>query len=370
MDCDAVFLFRGDIRYDTRIANFVSMYMQHGKRVVVVQGARKDEEFDSNGAHVIAFANRETGALGFLLYWFRAAVILGTCTARVYWASDLYSLPLAIWRARTSGGTAAYDSREMYAHIGALRRSNIRQKFWFGLEKFLLRYKPVVVTSGPMDSEYLVDRYGIPFPHVVRNVPRYRRIERTDGIRRDFGIGTNVPVMLYIGGIQEGRGIPTMVQLATLMPECAFVFIGNGVLENAVNQAAAAHPNIYYHPAIPNDEVIPYAASATLGFSLIEPITLSYYLALPNKLFEYIMAGTPVIASYVPQIEKIIKDYGVGAAVPWDNCDAAIDSIRQLLDNSDLYHNRADNCRRAAHELCWEKENASFAAFAQEHGIL
>jgi len=370
MKCDVVFLFRGDIRYDTRLANFVSMYISRGKSVVVIQGSQISEEFDFKGAHIISFANGETGVSGFLWYWFRASRLLASFVADVYWASDLYSLPLALWRARVSSAKTGYDSREMYAHIGALRRSKLRQKFWYGLEKFLLRYKPVVVTSGQMDSEYLVDRYKIEYPHVVRNVPAYRSVPRNDRIRHELGLSAGTPVMLYIGGLQEGRGIPVMVQLASMMPDCAFVIVGSGVLEGFVKQAAATAANVYYLPVIKNDEVISCAASATLGFALIEPITLSYYLALPNKLFEYIMAGTPVIASYVPQIESIINQYGVGLAVPWNDADATLAGIRQMLDNNEVYQAAVANCQCASRELCWEKEEAGFSAFAQEKGVL
>jgi len=370
MEYDAVFLYRGDIRYDTRLGNFVSMYISRGKRVVVIQGSLKNESFDYEGAHIISFKNQETGPKGFFYYWMRSARIVSSIRAKVYWANDLYSLPLAIWVARKYGSRAAYDSREMYAHIGALRKSTVKQKFWHGLEKFLLRAAPAVVTSGQMDSEYLVDRYGIEFPHVVRNVPRFRHIERNDRIREELHIGATVPVCLYIGGFQEGRGIPLMLQLAEVIPECAFVFIGNGLFEPIVNAAMTRQKNVYHIPTVPNAAVISYAASATLGCALIEPITLSYYLALPNKLFEYIMAGTPVVATFVPQIEKIILEYGVGEIVPYNDLETTAASIRRLLEDKTLYDQCAHNCHNAANVLCWEREEAGFAVFAQAKGLL
>ena len=370
MECDAVFLFRGDIRFDTRIRNFVSIYTARSKHVVVIQGSTADEIFEYDGAHIISFRDTRKGFKGFLDYWRGAARRVSPIAAKAYWASDLYSLPLAVWMARKSNATAGYDSREMYAHIGALRNSKLKQKFWYGLERFLMRYKPAVVTSGSMDSEYLVDRYGIEYPHVVRNVPRYRTVTRNDRIRRELGIHPEAPVMLYIGGLQEGRGISTMLQIAERLPESAFVFIGSGIMEQKIKQAITSCSNIYYLPPVANSEVLEYAASATLGFALIEPITLSYYLALPNKLFEYIMAGTPVIATYVPQIEKVIKAYDVGAAVPWNDCDAAVESIRQFIEYPSFYEHIAENCTRAAKDLCWEHEEEAFTAFAQKKGLL
>jgi glycosyltransferase involved in cell wall biosynthesis len=370
MHYDAVFLFRGDIRYDTRLGNFVSSYTGQGKSVLVIQGATESEKFTYNGAEVISFPSTEKGPRGFLLYWIRSSKLSSSYTASAYWASDLYSLPVAVWRARKTKGNVAYDSRELFAHLGALKKSPYKQKFWYGLEKFLLRYTDAVVTSGQMDSEYMEERYGIEFPCVVRNVPRYQHVEWNERLRTELGIGEKIPICLYIGGLQEGRGVPIVLQLAEAMPDCAFVFIGSGVMGDKVKEAAAQRKNVFHIPHVPNTEVLSYAAAATLGLALIEPITLSYFLALPNKLFEYIMAGTPVIGSYVPQIEKIILDYKVGVAVPYNDFDAVLNAIREVLGSQELYGNYAHNCRHAAQDLCWEKEEQQFIGFAKAKGLL
>jgi len=107
-----------------------------------------------------------------------------------------------------------------------------------------------------------------------------------------------------------------MLNMARELPEAAFVFVGAGPLEQAIKSSRETQANIYHLPVIPNDLVLDCAASATIGFALIEPISLSYQYALPNKLFEYIMARTPVIVSDMPQMKAVVDRYNVGFTVP------------------------------------------------------
>lgn len=370
MAIDACFLFRGDIRYDTRLDNMARMYVDQGARVTVVQGCGEDRLFRHRGIDVISFRNRERGVFGFVKFWLRASQLAARVSAQTWWASDLYALPVAVWRARMSGGKCGYDSRELFAHLGALRSSPLKQRFWYGLEKILIGRADAVVTSGEMDSDYLEERYGIARPQVVRNVPRTVHVARSHRLHHELAIDTATPICLYSGALQMGRGIGIMLELAAMMPDAAFVFIGDGLLAGDIARTALQLPNVYRIPAVPHDELISYAASATLGFALIEPITLSYLLALPNKMFEYIMAGTPVVASFAPQMEKIVQEFGVGAIVPFDCMGDIHGVVRELLDSPEERAHRAEHCLAAAKVLCWEREEEGFALFARAEGLL
>lgn len=364
------FIFRGDIRYDTRLDNLVRAYTDRGWAVRVIQGGSEDRVFTHAGARVTSFRSTEQGAWGFLKYWIRAAQLAGRERSDVYWACELYSLPVAVWRARLSGGRIGYDSRELFAHLGALKGSPLKQRYWHGMERGLIPLADGVITSGDMDSDYLEERYGVERPQVVRNVPRFEMVPRGNRLRTELGIPDTMPVCLYQGGLQEGRGLKIMIEIAELFTDAAFVFIGDGELAGMIDEAAGHLPNVYRIAKVPHTEMISYASSATLGFALIEPITLSYLLALPNKMFEYIMAGTPVVASYAPQMEKIIDEFHVGAAVPFDCMGDILSAVRNLLDNREDYAKCAANCAEAARVLNWEREEQGFAEFARSKGLL
>ena len=104
------------------------------------------------------------------------------------------------------------------------------------------------------------------------------------------------------------------------------------------------------------DELPKITASADVGVSLIENLSISYYYALPNKLFEYIMAEIPVIVSNLPQMKEIVEKYDVGFAVDIENKAELITAIKKLSEDSDLYKSKKQNCHVASQELNWEKE--------------
>lgn len=354
MNCDACILFRGDVRYDSRLSNVLQTLHRAGQSCRVIQGAHSEEAFEYHGAWVESFECGRSGPSGFAKYWRTASRLANDLHARFFWAAELYSLPVAAKQARSRDAKLVYDSREIFAHLGALQKRPLTQKFWRFIERRYIRRAHSVITTGVMDADFLTDRYGIECPVVILNVPQYREVERFHLIHDSLGIGREIPICLYTGGLQSGRGVELMLELARAIPEAAFVFVGSGPLSARVTKAQTA--NVYHIPAVPNDQLIDLAASATIGLALIEPISFSYQLALPNKLFEYIMAGTPVITTNLPQMKRIVDNYRVGMTVPPGDIDAASDALRRMFSDSAFYSECAANCRTAARTLSWDTE--------------
>jgi glycosyltransferase involved in cell wall biosynthesis len=108
------------------------------------------------------------------------------------------------------------------------------------------------------------------------------------------------------------------------------------------------------------DKLPKITSSADVGVALIENLSTSYYYALPNKLFEYIMAEVPVIVSNLPQMKAVVEKYDVGFSVDIDNKTELITVIKNLSEDSKLYKTKVQNCHIASQELNWEKEITSF----------
>ena len=163
-----------------------------------------------------------------------------------------------------------------------------------------------LAVSDPV-ADLVVRRWGVPRPTVLWNCPPAWRPDHpepvaSDRIRASTGIEPERPIVLYQGGFSVDRGVEELVAAATsprLMElGAAVVFMGYGRLETHIADAAAAHPGrVYLLPAVRPDDLMPWTASADVCFVGQPPRTLNQRMNLPNKLFESIMAGVPVVVS-------------------------------------------------------------------------
>ena len=108
--------------------------------------------------------------------------------------------------------------------------------------------------------------------------------------------------------------------------------------------------------AIKHENLINYTAGADIGLALIENISLSYYYALPNKLFEYIIAQIPVLVTELPQMEEIVNKYEVGEVLLNDTANELSKVLTKMIIQKDLLQKYKENCKIAAKELNWEVE--------------
>ena len=113
---------------------------------------------------------------------------------------------------------------------------------------------------------------------------------------------------------------------------------------------------VYFIGKFTQEDLPKITASADIGVSLIENLSISYYYALPNKLFEYIMAEVPVIVSDLPQMREIVEKYDVGFVVDLNEKNELINAIKKLTEDKTFHESKKRNCRNAAQELNWENE--------------
>jgi len=145
------------------------------------------------------------------------------------------------------------------------------------------------------------------------------------------------------------------------------VVMGYGALEDEVKEAAAKASNIHFQPAVPPDEVLYYTSSADIGLCLIENTCLSYYYSLPNKLFEYLLSGLPVLVNDMPEQRRIVEEFKCGWVVP----ESQSEQEKLLLSiDSDQFEARRVGAIRAGESFNWEDEAAKlrelYAALAPD----
>ena len=95
---------------------------------------------------------------------------------------------------------------------------------------------------------------------------------------------------------------------------------------------------------------------ADLGISLEEDLGLNYRFALPNKLFDYIQAGVPVLVSNLPEMKKIVEHYQIGVIAESHQRKELAELMKTALFDQEKRRVWKQNLLKAANELCWENE--------------
>jgi glycogen synthase len=255
--------------------------------------------------------------------------------ARVFHASDLYTLPALSVAAERHGGRLLYDSRELFPFVDATAGRPWTQKAWSALERRYVRRAHAVITVNESIAERLAATYGIERPVVVHNVPSGVAAGGAAALREAPAPAGDRPVVLYQGLFREGRGLRHLITAMTEVPDAQLLLVGDGPLRAELEALARSllGSRARLLPFTPPDELRALTATADVGVCLLEPITESVRLALPNKLFEYLAAGVPVVVSDLPEMAAVVRRFDVGLVIPHDDATALTAALRQALED-------------------------------------
>ncbi|MCB9259302.1 MAG: glycosyltransferase [Ignavibacteriales bacterium] len=361
----AIITFLGNAYKDSRVVNLIDSLNKLNFKTNTISFDWKTPNFNSQyGQTVIHKLDKSKSSLSFYLNFFYLLIrdLLKT-KANYYFAEDIYTLPITYFFAKKNKAKIFYNSREIYAHLGGLRNKNTIQKIISKIESKFIRKVDLVLVTGEMDADYLRDSYGIDKFFVLRNLPKFKEVISKIDLRSQLNISQERKILLYQGVILEGRGIKKTIDLIEKIPNIHFVIVGEGEFRNKFEKYSVEkklEKRIHFIGAVNHSELLNYTAGADIGLALIENISISYYYALPNKLFEYIMAGIPIFASNLPQMKKVIDEYNVGKYVDPENENEMIKNLEELIKDQKLLSDFTANCKKASKILNWENEFEKF----------
>ena len=270
--------------------------------------------------------------------------------------NDLNALPIGVFikifvnrKARVVYDAHEYETER---HSTPARLKPLLRK----VEGWLLRRVDKVITVSDSIAQEYAHLYHIAKPALVLNCPPFSAVPRQDRFRQTLGIGPEQTIFLYQGGLTGGRGIEMLLDAFAQFESDRIVLVvmGYGELESQIKAAAAKSRTIFFHPAVAPDILLNYTASADYGISCIEDSCLSYRFCLPNKLFEYFMAGIPVVVSNLFEMKRLVETWGVGVVAEENTPQGFLDAIAriQTLDYAQL-REKVDLARRHYH---WENQ--------------
>lgn len=249
-----------------------------------------------------------------------------------------------------------YDTHEYFTGVPELAASPVKRKIWKRLEDWLFPKLKTVYTVNDSVKNAYEQEYNVAIK-VIRNVPKSVKVipaatpENWKGKLILLAQGT---------GLNTGRSCIEMIEALPLLDaRFHLVFIGAGTawedlkkkrrdlaLENRVDLIDKMLPSMLKS----------YTALAHLGISLDSFKEKNLFFNLPNKVFDYLQAGVPVFATAIPEIKKIIDEYRCGICITDTSPAHIANTITELFNDPARYRLLLSQALRAAHELCWEKE--------------
>lgn len=226
---------------------------------------------------------------------------------------DINVLPVGVFAKLFTRSKLIYDAHELESNKNGIKK--LTGFFIYWIEKIFWPLVDSLIVVSPSINEWYNTNLGHKETREIFNSPVIKNDDDYDAfyLKNRFSIPEEKRVFIYIGLLMQGRNIETLCKVfRDNSINSAIVFLGYGDLEGYVEEQSREHENIFYHPKVEHDRVVPIARSADFGFCLIENISLSDYYCLPNKFFEYTLSGLPVVSSNFPDLNKMVTHYNLG----------------------------------------------------------
>jgi glycosyltransferase involved in cell wall biosynthesis len=289
--------------------------------------------------------------------------------ADIYLGNDLDVMASTTLISRIRKKPLVYDSHEYFLGMAGMDRKPVRRSLWKFIETQVLpQVKYMYTVSDSIRNLYRKNYHRKIF--VVRNLPlknpnnpelSQEEKEWIESIDRKIPENKNL-LLLQGAGINESRGAEELVYSMLFLDAADYhlLIIGGGdvfeKLEKIVDQNQLSD-KITLLPKVPFAVLGHFTHQAKLGLSIDKPTVLNHKFSLPNKLFEYLFAGVPVLASRLIEQERIINQYDVGTFIEDHHPEHIARKIKEIFGDPDLLHRWKQNTCRVKEDLNWENES-------------
>lgn len=234
------------------------------------------------------------------------------------WCNDLDTLaPALVWGQRP----VVYDSHEYFTEAAGLTGKPFRRAVWLMLERWCMSRLTSMITVNESIAEAYRKKYGVGV-EVVRNMPVLRPPVVTAGrsVFESYGIPSDVPIVLMQGAYMDrDRGTAEAVAALPHVPGIRLVLVGAGIEweeARSVQGEERFEGRLHCLPKLPFEELRILTAAADVGLSLDKSGHGNYEMSLPNKLFDFMHAGLPMVTTARAEVAKVVEGHGLGVVVP------------------------------------------------------
>lgn len=300
----------------------------------------------------------EQGPQFYLFFNIRLFFVLLFTKADILFSNDLDTLLPNYLISKLKGIPLIYDSHEIFCEVPELQSQPFKKRIWELLESWIVPNLNFCITVNQSIANYFFNKYNKPFIY-IRNIADYTKGSAIKS-RLDLNLPTNKKIVILQGaGINIERGAEELLESFNYLDNSyLLLIIGSGdVITQLKDNATRFDINhkVKFIDKIPASELRHYTANANLGVSIDKDSNLNYHFSLPNKIFDYIHAGIPILATRLPEIERIILKNQIGIFIDHHDPKHIAHQINNFLSNPD-YLEYKTNTLIASVEYNWNAE--------------
>jgi len=313
------------------------------------------------------------GPLFYAAYNVRLFIYLLFSKTDALFANDLDTLPANYMVAILQKKFLVYDSHEYYTGVPELEHRPVVRSVWKSFERWIFPKLKIIITVNESIAVLYEKEYGKKLI-VIRNVPIapikiIPAITKTE-LRNQLGLPLHKKLAILQGsGINIQRGAEEAVEAMRYLDHITLIILGGGDVMNSLRNLVKQfrlEEKIIFKPRMSYTEMMQYTMACDIGLTFDKDTNLNYRFSLPNKIFDYIHAGIPVLASRLPEVEKVIMTYDIGDFIADHDPKNIADKLRLVLADATTLARWENNLKNAAGELNWTEESKKFPEFIHE----
>ena len=300
----------------------------------------------------------EKGFLFYAEYNFRLFLLLLFRKCNLLVANDLDTLLPNYLVSKIKKTNLVYDSHEYFIGVPELENRKFAKNFWKKIEAYIFPKLKDIITVNDSIAQLYKNEYGKDLI-VVRNIPALQKNTEFK-TKKELDIDENKFIIILQGaGINIDRGAEEAVLAMQFVENAILYIIGDGDVISILKELVIdknLKQKVNFIPKQPMDKLFQYTVNANLGLTLDKETNINYRYSLPNKLFDYIHSGVPILASPLVEVERIINKYKVGYLIENHKPEHIAGKLNNIIVNKENLKVLKENCIIAAQSLNWETE--------------
>jgi glycosyltransferase involved in cell wall biosynthesis len=353
-----------DLYTDQRVHKVCMFLMQQGYSVLLVGRMRKNS----------LPLDRPYQTHRMKLWFDKGPMFYAGLSIRLFWfllfrkpsilvSNDLDTLLPNFLISKLKRVTLVYDTHEYFTEVPELVNRPKVQAIWEKIEGWIFPKLTQIYTVNHSIANRYEAKYGKKLA-VVRNISPPWNASNLKS-KAELGIPEDKFILIFQGaGINIDRGGEEAVLAMKLVENAVLLFVGDGdVIPTLKSMVANLHleEKVQFVGKKPYSEMMNYTYHADLGLTLDKDTNLNYRFSLPNKVFDYMHTQTPILASDLVEVKKVVLENEIGMIISGHSPENIASEIQKIQANPSLLERWKTNCLAASLKENWEKETEVLA---------